>query len=47
MGGAPSDITSLASYFVTSTGRDLFDAMFEDLEFLRDQGTGPATLTQD
>ncbi|MHA7627848.1 immunity 70 family protein [Corallococcus sp. M7] len=39
------DITSLANYFVTSTGRDLFDAMIEDLEFLRDQGEGPATLT--
>ncbi|RKH61047.1 immunity 70 family protein [Corallococcus aberystwythensis] len=40
-----ASITSLADYFVTSTGRDLFDAMIEDLEFLRDQGTGPATLT--
>ncbi|AFE03660.1 hypothetical protein COCOR_00710 [Corallococcus coralloides DSM 2259] len=41
-----SSITSLADYFVTSTGRDLFDAMIEDLEFLRDQGHGPATLTR-
>jgi 2,3-bisphosphoglycerate-dependent phosphoglycerate mutase len=41
-----SDITLLANYFVTSTGRDMFDTMIEDLEFLRDQGNGPATLTQ-
>ncbi|WP_242588795.1 immunity 70 family protein [Corallococcus macrosporus] len=36
----------MANYFVTSTGRDLFDALLENLEFLRDQGHGPATLTR-
>ena len=39
------DITSLANYFVTSTGRDMFDAMIEDFEFLVEQGDGPATLS--
>ena len=32
------DITHLGHYFVTSTGRDLFDALEEVLEFLRDEG---------
>ena len=34
---APS-ITSLSNYFVTSTGRDLFDTLREALEALRDEG---------
>ena len=33
-----SDITSLASYFVTSTGRDLISVLREILEELRDVG---------
>lgn len=32
-------ITSLANYFVTSTGRDMFQAIEEMLVFLRDEGT--------
>lgn len=32
------DITHLGNYFVTSTGRDLFEVMFEIIEELRDQG---------
>lgn len=33
-----ADITDLSNYFVTSTGRDLFNVLKEALEELRDRG---------
>lgn len=33
-----AEITDLSNYFVTSTGRDLFDVLKEALEELRDRG---------
>jgi hypothetical protein len=38
-------ITSLANYFVTSTGRDLIGAFIENLDFLRTNG-GKLTIVQ-
>ena len=40
-----SHITSLANYFVTSTGRDLIGAIIENLEYLKKDG-GKLTIVQ-
>lgn len=33
-----SDITSMGNYFVTSTGRDLLDTLFETFEYAKKKG---------
>jgi hypothetical protein len=38
-------ITGLSNYFVTSTGRDLFEAIIENVEFLKKKG-GTLTIVQ-